>query len=329
MKWRDVLIGAAFSLAVTVLGGIAVYYATKEPEYKKSEILIYSLQKIASFTGGSQDLTFASVKLSNDGGIAAKHVTILINLKTSEIRDLSISSSPGLHETTREKTVKMVRLDYEAILPNESVTLNFLLSSPENPLVSMRSDTSTGIEKKDEESSQVSFPSKINKFVKFLVPLTGIILLILSLVGFIFLQKKGYLFRFSPDKNNAGFLLLHHGLVDDAEAVLTDAVRSGYYDAPTLSNLALCKAVKGNFEQAKQLISASSFLNNPSHSKAVSLFNEALIHVAADEKTEALVDLKKALQLSPSEIRKYCQNTVYLDAVRNDPAFYALIKDDA
>ena len=92
MKWRDVIIGAIVSLLVTILGGVAIFYATKEPDEKKQERLVYSINQTAQFSGGSQDLAFSSLTLSNLGGIAAKNVSVIISLNASELKDLDIMS---------------------------------------------------------------------------------------------------------------------------------------------------------------------------------------------------------------------------------------------
>lgn len=54
MKWKDVLIGALITLAITVFGGIIVYYVTKEPPKKISEKLIYSVENPQNFVTKKQ-----------------------------------------------------------------------------------------------------------------------------------------------------------------------------------------------------------------------------------------------------------------------------------
>jgi hypothetical protein len=49
MKWRDVIIGAVSTLLVTILSGVVVFYATKEPDEKKQELLSYTVNETAVF----------------------------------------------------------------------------------------------------------------------------------------------------------------------------------------------------------------------------------------------------------------------------------------
>lgn len=324
MKWKDVLLGAVATLAVTVIGGIAVYYFTKEPDQKKNEQLIYTIQQSASFKGGNQDVALVTVRLKNEGGVAAKRVILSLVFNTAEIKDFALEGDSGAKELANETKLKPhnIQLNLETLLPREAVTLNLLLTSPEKPAVYVRSDSTLGIEQAlDYEPS--SRKSGVNRYLEWAVPATG---LLIGLLSVLFFKSIGISQPpFSEDKNNAGFLLLHHGLVDDANAVLTDALHSGYYDALTLSNLAVCKAIKGEHEQAKQLLQAASFRDSGGHIKAVTLFNEALVSLVTGKKDEAILKFRQAIEMS-AEIRRYCQRSVHLDTVRTDPAIYDLIK---
>ena len=326
MNWRDIVIGAVASLAVTIIGGVAVYYATKEPDTKRTERLVYSIQQTASFTGEAQDLAFASVRVSNQGGVAAKHVTVLVTQKAAEIRDLSIDPSPGLKEVSRNRESDSVQLDYSALLPGEAVTINLLLSLPENPVVSVRSESTRGVAQDSIERSSRSPNSKLNRFSEILVPATGLLSFALFFVSMARLRRFGYLDSFSSDRNSVGFLLLHSGLITDADHVLTAAVRAGRHDAYALSNLATCKALTGDQKQAEQLLRAAKFRERKGHINAVVLFNRAIIHLVAGEKAAALQDLRDAIKVSPKEIRRYCEGSVHLDVLRDDQEFKEITK---
>jgi hypothetical protein len=49
VKWKDVVTGAAITLLVTILGGIVVYYLTKEEKIEKNEYLKYKIESPVSF----------------------------------------------------------------------------------------------------------------------------------------------------------------------------------------------------------------------------------------------------------------------------------------
>lgn len=325
MKIRDVIIGAVSSLAVTVLGGVAVYYATKEPDEKKSENLVFVLNQTAAFTGGAEEIAFSTLTITNEGGVAARKLAVSIGVKESDVRDLAINAQDGVREISRERTPKAVRIVFESLMPRESITVNLLLSQPERPTIDVRSEASRAEEHPfaagdDKRSRQ----ERLNTISKILVPVGAVLSALVWVFLVVRLRSRGA-FDFFADRNDTGFLLLHHGLIEDADHVLGDAVRSGRSDQYTLSNYALCKALKGDNTQAQQLIDAANFRNRTGHGRAVVLFNEALIRLKQGDEPVALGKLTEAVRLSPKAIRRYCEKSVHFDVVRQSLAFHELI----
>lgn len=325
MTIRDVLIGAVSSLVVTVLGGVAVYYATKEPDEKKSENLVFVLNQTAAFTGGAEEIAFSTLTITNEGGVAARKLAVSIGVKDSDVRDLAINAHDGVREVSRERTPKFVRIVFESLMPRESITVNLLLSKAERPTIDVRSETSRAEERpiaagNDKQSRQ----ERLNTISKILVPVGAVLSAAVWIVLVVRLRSRGA-FDFLPDRNNTGFLLLHHGLLEDADRVLGDAVRNGRSDQYTLSNYALCKALKGDNTQAQQLIDAASYRNRTGHGRAVMLFNEALIRLKLGDEPTALSKLTEAVRLSPKAIKRYCERSVHLDVLRQNLAFHELI----
>jgi hypothetical protein len=323
MQWRDVFAGAISTLVVTVLGGVAVFYATKEPDDRKTERLVYSVNQPATFSGGTQDVAFSSVKLENVGGVAAKRVSIRLGLSSAEIRDLSVTAGAGIKELKRDRGTRELSVAYETLLPSETITFNLLLSKSERPVIEIRSEASLARERNSLKDISESPTSRINAIVEKAVPATGVLItLLMAATGVLYLRVRG----FTSSKNNAGFLLLHHGLVDDAESTLRSAIGDGDFAQVTLSNYALCRALRGQFDQARGLLRAAAFRGATKHSRAVVTFNEGLVRLLEGDKAGALDSLTKAVSLSPVEVRRYCQRSVHLDAVRDEAAFHDLFK---
>lgn len=326
MQLRDVFAGAVATLVVTVLGGVAVFYATKEPDDKKNERLIYSVNQTALFSGGTQDLAFSSIKLTNAGGLAAKRVSVRIGFGTTELRDLSIAAGTGLRELSKDRTTKDLRVMYEAVLPGESVTFNLLLNKAERPAIEIRSEASLAEERTAQVEDPASRKAKVNSLVEKAVPLTGGLTAVMAITVMLYLRRYNF-FGLGKSRNNAGFLLLHHGLIDEAEPTLSTAVRQGDFHQVTLSNYALCKAIRGNLDQAKGLLRAARFTDGSKHDRAVVLFNDGLVQLLDGKKDAAIKSLAEAISLSPKEVRRYCQRSVHLDGVRHEAAFHNLFKD--
>lgn len=327
MKWRDILIGALASLIVTVLGGVAVYYFTKQPDEVKSESLIYSLNKNAQFSGGAQDFTFSSVEVSNSGNVAANNVVVVVTSKVAEIRDLAITASEGLQELSRDRTPKGLRLRYKTLLPKESVNLNLILTMPEDVKVDVRSDATLGKQVGRYNEYLDSTRNDWNRIAELIVPAGGL-LAVLVLIACLRIFGRTGLIYIPASKNNAGFLLLHSGLAARAEIIFRSAIREGDCNPITLSNYALCMAALGNFDEAKKYMDSAKFRKSYGHAKAVIIFNQSLICLLANEKDEAARLLKESVDYSKKEILRYCSNTRFLDSVRSDSAFFTLLKTD-
>lgn len=324
MRWRDLIIGAIASLLVTVIGGVAVYYATKEPDEKKNEKLVYEINKSAEFIGGEQEISFSTVTIQNLGGVAAKNVIVSITLKEADIKDIAINTNIGLKEKSQEIKKKSLKVTYGNFMPDEKVTINLILSKAEKPEIDVRSDVSLG-----QDSTKLVQNTKnsnfLNRVAEKVVPISAL------LVAFLFIwwlrKSKAIKFFDYKSQNNAGFVLLHSGLTAQAEKIFLLAIDDGDYSQLTLSNLALCQAIKGQTDKAEALLKATDFNVESKHGKAVVLFNKALIKLIENNRQASLDYLKQAIQLSPKAIIKYCKLSILLDDVRTEPVFYDLFKD--
>ncbi|KAF1716828.1 hypothetical protein CSC74_08085 [Pseudoxanthomonas yeongjuensis] len=127
------------------------------------------------------------------------------------------------------------------------------------------------------------------------------------------------------DKNNAAFLLLHNGLINEADEILSESVKSGRYDAYTLSNLALCKALKKEHDKAQAFMKAAKHKKRSGHAAAVIAFNDCIMSFLADKRPDAISSIRAAMRLSPKEIKKYCELSVHLDGCRSDADFVAIL----
>ena len=320
MKWKDILLGALASLFVTVASGLAIYYFTKAPELENKEHLVYSINKGSVFEGSDKDVALSSVTIQNEGGVAAEDVTVTLSLDKAKITDISIDSDTAFKETSRKLTDKNIELVFYRLLPSESLKINLLLSKSESPNVIVRSNATLAIKK----PLQPSKKSKVNDIAGLSLPISTVLLILTLILAIKYLRGSGH--ELSNSRNNAGFLLLHNGLIDEATEIIKTAVHSGQYDAFILSNFALCKALNGDMVSAKNLINAANFKDRFGHGKAVILFNEALILLTDGKNDEALIKLKKSLEKSPKTIRLYCERTIHLDSVKNEPEFSKIIK---
>lgn len=324
MNWKDVLIGAISTLGVTVLGGVVIYYVTKEPELKSRELLTYSVRSSGDFSGDKERVAFTSIIIANRGGRVANNVAVNIKFSGPSIKDLTTETVPGTRED-RNVDKDQAKLTYHKLLPGEEVTVDLLLDSPARPTVTVRSDESLAVIEKSLGSEKTEKITDINRASSLVVPISALLFSVLAAQFLRRVKKLGIADGILSNRNNAAFLLLHSGLSQEAEEVLSDSVRSGQYDSFTLSNLAVCKAVNGDMEKATALMNAAKYRDTNGHAAAVVLFNNALLNMMSEKRQEAISDLRKALALSPKEVKHYCERSVHLRDYRNNPDFIALL----
>lgn len=321
------MVGAISSLVVTTLGGVAVYYLTKEPEIRSKELLTYSVRSSGVFSGEKERVAFTSISIENHGGKPASNVIANITSGSSSIKDLTTSNSDG---TLQEKKVtsNKATLKYAKLLPGETLTIDVLLDSPVQPRILVRSDESLAVSEATLGASKTEKRQEVNKLASLLVPTSAIVILLLTPIVFRILRRARKLEKTGGligDRNNAAFLLLHSGLSEEAEEVLNAAVRAGRYDSFTFSNLAVANAVNGKTDKASALMVAANYLEVEGHAAGVIAFNEALLYFMSGKRPEAIAALRRALALSPKDVKKYCERSVLLSSYRRDADFIALV----
>jgi hypothetical protein len=99
MKWKDVVVGSLATLVVTVVGGVAIYYLTREPSrHERSEDLAYELDQPVTFESDQTKVSFANLRLRNVGTGSAKNVVVTLQFSVAaKVLDkkVSLSTAPA------------------------------------------------------------------------------------------------------------------------------------------------------------------------------------------------------------------------------------------
>jgi hypothetical protein len=323
MNLKEIIIGSVATLVVTVLGGVGVYYWTKEPDAKKSELLYYSINQVAKFSGGTADVGFNIARIHNDGGVPARNVVLKVDFPSANITDYSVESASGLKPKSQSIDKQKAIFVFDALVPSDAVTVGLLTTSLESPKISLRSNDSLG--KPEEEKVVSTKDSGVRRLAVYYTPLLGLFALVALLI--LFRMRRISIKSPAESRNNMGFVLLHQGLITDAESILDNAVLSGEDGALALSNLAACRAKNGNIPEARSLIDAASFYSKSKHELAVVKFNDALISLLVGDTNDFFIRLKDAFALSPKSIKQYCEYSVFLTTVRSDPRYDAVVRN--
>lgn len=304
VKWKDVVTGAAITLLVTILGGIVVYYLTKEEKIEKNEDLKYKIESPVSFEGSGSKLSISNIILENIGAKKAENVKIEIHSASKNISEAKASSSlGGTINSAQAKIVDgTVNFSIPTLLPEERISISLLLNtaSLSKPDVTIRSDSSV---------AKLSTPNKLEskKETNEFLPKLLVILITVFLPMAVILILK--LKKYSPNRvdslNNFAFVLLHQGDVAKAKNLLESAINKGEGGSHVLANYALCLAASGDSTQANKYISASEFYASSDHDKSIVLFNKAIISLTQGNEEKFINELKEAVKKSKNEIFSY------------------------
>lgn len=206
MNLKSLVIGAVISLIVTVLGGLLIFFFTKEPEFTNKERLVYSFELGGFFSGENTSLAISSLNLSNIGGKVARNLEIELEFQDSLISDFSINKKLKKNKINLSKDRKLLRIELENLRPKETILINAIIGTQETPLIDIKSENTIA---SDYQAVKDNNSKDFSKFYVFLPPLFATIFL--SLFYFFYIKKR--LVHLFGSRNNSGFILLHNGLV--------------------------------------------------------------------------------------------------------------------
>src|SRR5512133_3909496 len=99
MRWKEVIVGAFAALVVTVLGGVIIFYWTRQPPQEQlMERLIYSIDKPQSFETEKTKTTYQTIRIGNFGSAPATNVNISVKVDSGVAivdKNISLSSGPA------------------------------------------------------------------------------------------------------------------------------------------------------------------------------------------------------------------------------------------
>lgn len=330
MKWRDILIGAFLTLAVTVVGGVLVWYLTKEPHKKApEEILVYQIDAPAKFSSNKNKLSFYQIRLENIGTIPASNVSVAVDfVEKAKIVDTSLSFSTGSaarKPSITTSTPSCILFEIDSFVPNETATVSLMVDTVSTiiPSVAIKSDKTIGKLSSSVEKRVVQQSSKKESRV-----VTGI------LIPLAILSQMFLLFRFRNalggfrSINNAAFMYIHQGLNEEASIMLKEQIKKDGATSFELANLGLCLGLDGDNEKAEKHFSAAEFYTSsgPGITSLIA-FNRGIVAYKNSQHDEAVKCFKVALSKSKRRIKKYASYSVIMkDIFANNSAIDELFK---
>ena len=325
MRWKELLIGAVLTLAVTVAGGVVVYYFTQPEPVQKEELLTFQVEQQVAFEGKDNSVSIGSLRFGNIGSAPARDVVAQFSVKTAEIIEFQAVSQTNAEvssQVSEDKHTVSVRV--KTLLPEEIVTATFLLSEEAPAELNLRSSSSIGKEGATRRTI-ANDNSEVSDFLVKFLPLLVLFAIFPAIYALPVLARSS---SRSSCRNNTGFVLLHSGATDEAIRILRSAVEAGEDGSHALANLATAIALSGDAESSHAYLEAAEFLASTKHEKAVCALSRSIIEHQFANENDARESFSSALALSKSEVKSYAQKSKLLQGIlESDTEFKQLLEN--
>jgi hypothetical protein len=328
VNWRNLLIGGLTTLVITIVGGVMVFYLTKEPKYP-SERLVYTLKTSATFGSEQNKITFLTISVQNTGTKAARNVRIVGKFdQDSLIQDKRITLSVGPASIFQdESSSKLLAISIPILVPTESAEISLLVKGPE------ASKPDLGVQSEDSIAIQVPSPSLepktegLHQRERLLV-----ILLIPCALGLqlLLLRTRRWLptkLPTRPSLNNTAFVYLQQGLTEEAEKLLKTEIGMHGADPFTLANYGVALGLSGNHDLAIKHLDAAWWWARSTSQKALIEYDRATLFISMRDLEGAKKHLRAAFSLGGREISRYCELSIHIRAAAaQDDEFDRLVQ---
>jgi hypothetical protein len=311
MHWRELVIGSVATLIVTVLSGVAVYYATREPPAPPpAEVLVYEHFRSGIFASDTAKFSLHTIRLRNRGTLAAKNVVMNLDFPDSvkiTDRSFTLSSGPIAGLTSTGPKPDLLEIKLRNLTPDEVLTTTIVVDADDSsePFIGVKSDATTGTKLDSVSAIPEVSRSKWNRISSLLVPLAASLQ-----IGMLFAIKPllRFLRRWIPksrSRNNTAFVYLLQNLPQHAESLLKADIETRGAEPISLANYGLALGLQGNIvECERHLVAAEFWADQNRQENAVISFNRFLLAILASDDNLAKQHLERAIRLD-SNTKRY------------------------
>lgn len=308
MNWKEIWVGAAITLGITIIGGVVVWWGTERFFGQKGEVVSFNSDFSTSFQSNDSNVGTATVNINNVGDQAAEAIVADVEFTPQvKVDDSGSEASSGKllkFETSRPAQNKVL-VSIPSLNPNESLKLSFLLSGTGNfePTVNVRSKRTVGRREvvEDQKSLFTWFPFAVGG--------------ILTLVSMYLARKFTRGLNSWPtaaDHNNSAFVLIQKKEIDLAEELLTHSIKREGFGFYSLNNYALVVGLKGDKDRANRLFGAAEWWCNGKYQESLLNVNKSILNFHLKNNDIATEFLSKALGQSEATTKSICSVNEYI-----------------
>ncbi len=324
MRWREVIVGAIVTLLVTIVGGISVWFLTREQAPKwDGEKLVYNVDALGDFDLSTGRLGIFTIKAANIGNRAARDVRLTVNFpKSVQIKEKKIdfSSGPAAQFDEISDKPNALGIYIKSFAPNEAVKILLILNGDSgfDPEIGIRSSETVAEIQSTQSGSLVYGVRGTKSWLVTVCVMAAQAMIYMFPLG---LARKMHrrVSTWMRSANNTAFLYIHSGLIEEAREMLDQSIRKKGADIYLLANEALAVGLTGDLEGAEKRFRAAEWWQCGRHEHALIYFNRSILCISNSDYDNANLYLNKALELSPKEIKKYCMLSNFIhQAVRSN-----------
>jgi hypothetical protein len=293
MDWKKLSVNAVSALFVAVVSGLLVWWLTRAPP--QQEGLVYRTSPPVSFATGQITYTFTTVRVLNMGDAPARQVLILIThphmAKLEGYRITTSRSRPSTHVNVRPS--EAVQVSAPALLPSEQINVSVLYTSKASFKPELVIKSANALARPYEPPESNIWIQRLQLFVALLIVAVAPLI-----AGSIVRRNMGILLDLWPSKNDAGFMMLHAGLADEARSILAEAVKTGIHGSLAFSNYGAALAILGEHARAEALIATAWGWARTPNQRGTVLLNRSIAEFCSGDVGAALDSMKQAKRTS-------------------------------
>ena len=300
-QWLERLVAALLGIAVTVIGALLIgALQQRDPN------LTFSSVEALPFLGPSGEISIYQVTISNDGKKDADDVVGVIQIPGGKISQSKITASPTLNVSSSLSSDDSLTVQVSSLNPSESFQVSLLADGirglPSRPQVSMRGKGVIGKEK-----NPVS--AKLGSDSSLLVTMGAASAVMSSSLFMLLLRRRsiGRVLGGDDQRQVLAYLCRAYDLTSLADQYSNQTHETTYWtEADRLGHIATSSENDPKKIDAieKLLLALVEFHSMAPNSKAIVLYNVALINNFRNDEAACKKYLDLAQRTSSYEIRQ-------------------------
>lgn len=300
-NWKQNILTAVITIAVTVAGGMALYYL----QFSEAK-LEYSFEKILPFEGQEENLNIYHIKIFNSGNKVSEEVICHININPAAIKNYQVSSETPITYTDKINDDKIV-LNIKTLNPDEFAKISILGSStnsfPDEPNIKLRAKGVNGKLASIKNSEDKKEPKTFSIILGLIAGIASILSLTIKRLFGREYSEEGH----TGEQNEIiAYLCGLHGIENEVDRYLSLPRKTSYWsEMDRLTSIGINSNNEDLAKSIKQVITdLLKYARMAKSSKGIGYYNLGRIDKYLGKDKESEESLNKSKKLIPNLLKK-------------------------